>query len=173
NFALNQYREWLLTSCGLGRYIGAEVEQTLTHARVIQCLVDGIAERVANRLRRALWGKQRKPRCRLKFRQPCLFRGRDIRNDRVTFGSPDCINLEHPGLNMGAGFRNAVNHVVNLAAHHMAHQDCVSVAPLPAGSWGTAGKPRSTRNVVQTNPEIAVRGMTCSWGLNARRLMEA
>src|SRR5262245_51415851 len=109
NFALNQYREWLLTSCGLGRYIGAEVEQTLTHARVIQCLVDGIAERVANRLRRSLWGKQRKPRCRLKFRQPCLFRGRDIRNDRVTFGSPDCINLEHPGLNMRAGFRNAVN----------------------------------------------------------------
>src|SRR5262249_49800011 len=38
-------------------------------------------------------------------------------------------------------------------------------APLPAGSWGTAGKPRSTRNVVQTNPEIAVRGMTCSWRL--------
>ena|SRR5215471_17840260 len=29
-------------------------------------------------------------------------------------------------------------------------------APLPTGSWGTAGKPRSTRNVVQTNPEIAV-----------------
>jgi len=26
---------------------------------------------------------------------------------------------------------------------------------------------------VQTNPEIAVRGMTCSWRLNARRLMEA
>ena len=26
---------------------------------------------------------------------------------------------------------------------------------------------------MQTNPEIAVRGMTCSWGLNARRLMEA
>src|SRR5262249_11608192 len=88
NFALNEYREWLLTSCGLGRYIGAEVEQTLTHARVIQCLVDGIAERVTNRLRRALGGKQRKPRCRLKFRQPCLFRGRDIRNGRVTFGSP-------------------------------------------------------------------------------------
>src|SRR4029077_18097361 len=37
--------------------------------------------------------------------------------------------------------------------------DSVS-APLPAGSWGTAGKPRSTRNVVQTNPEIAVRGIT-------------
>src|SRR5262249_26498041 len=69
NFALNQYREWLLTSCGLGRYIGAEIEQTVTHARVIQCLVDGIAERVANRLRRALGGKQRKPRCRLKFWQ--------------------------------------------------------------------------------------------------------
>src|SRR4029450_7834914 len=41
-------------------------------------------------------------------------------------------------------------------------------APLPAGSWGTAEKPRRTRNVVQTNPEIAVRGMTCSWRLNAR-----
>src|SRR5262249_22978881 len=37
--------------------------------------------------------------------------------------------------------------------------DSVSV-PLPAGSWGTAGKPRSTRNVVQTNPEIAVRGIS-------------
>src|SRR5919204_3106171 len=36
--------------------------------------------------------------------------------------------------------------------------DSVS-APLPAGSWGTAGKPRSTRNVVQTNPGIAVRGI--------------
>src|SRR5919197_5727369 len=36
--------------------------------------------------------------------------------------------------------------------------DSVS-APLPAGSWGTAGEPRSTRNVVQTNPEIAVRGI--------------
>src|SRR5438093_2074947 len=47
------------------------------------------------------------------------------------------------------------------------------LAPLPGGSWGTAGKPRSTRNVVQTNPEIAVRGMTCSWRLNACRLMEA
>src|SRR6266516_847218 len=34
------------------------------------------------------------------------------------------------------------------------------LAPLPAGSWGTAGKPRSTRNVVQTNPEIAVRGIS-------------
>src|SRR6266480_1270909 len=45
--------------------------------------------------------------------------------------------------------------------------DSVS-APLPGGPWGTAGKPRSTRNVVQTNPEIAVRGMTCSWRLNAR-----
>jgi hypothetical protein len=44
--------------------------------------------------------------------------------------------------------------------------DSVS-APLPAGSWGTAGKTRSTKNVVQTNPEIAVRG------INARRLMEA
>src|SRR2546430_3771255 len=33
-------------------------------------------------------------------------------------------------------------------------------APLPAGSWGTAGKPRRTRNVVQTNPEIAVRGIS-------------
>src|SRR5215831_313312 len=50
--------------------------------------------------------------------------------------------------------------------------DSVS-APLPAGSWGTAGKPSSTRNVVQTNPEIAVRAMTCSWRLNARRLTEA
>src|SRR5437660_7830656 len=37
--------------------------------------------------------------------------------------------------------------------------DSVS-APLPADSWGTAGKPRSTRNVVQTNPEIAVRGIS-------------
>src|SRR6266508_5835221 len=53
NFALNQYRERLLTSCGLGRYIAADVEQTLTHAGVIQCLVEGIAEHVANRLRRA------------------------------------------------------------------------------------------------------------------------
>src|SRR5262249_29888594 len=39
-------------------------------------------------------------------------------------------------------------------------------APLAAGSWGTARKPRSTRNVVQTNPRIAVRGMTCSCRLN-------
>src|SRR4029450_12324433 len=62
NFALNQCHEWLLTSCGLGRYIAADVEQTLTHARVIQCLVEGIAERVTNRLRRALGGKQCKPR---------------------------------------------------------------------------------------------------------------
>src|SRR4029450_7182123 len=73
NFALNQYRERLLTSCGLGRYIAADVEQALTHAGVIQCLVEGIAEHVANRLRRAFRGKQRKPRCRLKFRQPGLF----------------------------------------------------------------------------------------------------
>ena len=39
-----------------------------------------------------------------------------------------------------------------------------------------ASKPMATRfsiAVVQTNPEIAVRGMTCSWRLNARRLMEA
>jgi hypothetical protein len=36
NFALNQYRERLLTSsCGLGRYIAADVEQTLTHAGVL------------------------------------------------------------------------------------------------------------------------------------------
>src|SRR5262245_65652676 len=42
--------------------------------------------------------------------------------------------------------------------------DSVS-APLRAGSWGTAGKPRSTRNEAQTNPEIAARGMTCSWRL--------
>src|SRR5215813_11686858 len=44
--------------------------------------------------------------------------------------------------------------------------DSVS-APLRGGSWDTAGKPRSTRIVEQTNPEIAVRGITCSWRLNA------
>src|SRR5262249_56465095 len=61
NFALNQYREWLLTSCGLGRYIGAEVEQTLTHARVIHGLVEGIDERVTDRVRHPLGGGQRTP----------------------------------------------------------------------------------------------------------------
>src|SRR5262249_2830971 len=116
NFALNQYREWLLTSCGLGRYIGAEVEQTLTHAGGIQCLVDGIAERVANRLRRALGGKQRKPRCRLEFWQPSLFRRRAIRNGRVTFGGPDGLSLAASWLNLGGAFRNPVRAVVNLAA---------------------------------------------------------
>src|SRR6266699_2643152 len=41
--------------------------------------------------------------------------------------------------------------------------DSVS-APLPAGSWDTAGKPRSTRNVVQTNSEIPVRGISALLG---------
>src|SRR5947208_700393 len=47
--------------------------------------------------------------------------------------------------------------------------DSVS-APLRAGSWGTAENPRSIRNVVQTNPKIAVRGirLPLPWRLNAR-----
>src|SRR2546430_1853431 len=41
-------------------------------------------------------------------------------------------------------------------------------APLRAGSWGTAENPRSIRNMVQTNPDIAARGIRTSWRLDVR-----
>ena len=54
NFTLHQRGERLLASCGLGGYVATNAEQAPAHARVIQCLINSIAELVANCLRRAL-----------------------------------------------------------------------------------------------------------------------